>query len=195
MDHLPVTKLNFGSSRSRYSWIVYQLGFLECSGKANDGVYPSELNNNRIEKIESAVQDLQTTNDKLQQLTEENKKSADTLAQAVDNHRTSIVELGANATEFTSKLEKDIGENRNAISDMVTNTTENAVQIISVKETTEKLGYLVIEDEYYFKYKGTGGITITPGLILQFSSKYAGDEKGLFDGKYYTARVFHFYKC
>jgi hypothetical protein len=41
-DQLPVSTLNYGDSESRYSWIIYKLGNMECKGKADDVLYPSE---------------------------------------------------------------------------------------------------------------------------------------------------------
>ena len=43
LDQLPVTQLNYGESDNRFSWILYKLGYLACSGKASTAVYPSEL--------------------------------------------------------------------------------------------------------------------------------------------------------
>jgi len=42
MKQLPVHELHYGDNLSRYSWILYDLGHLKCSGKSFDAMYPSE---------------------------------------------------------------------------------------------------------------------------------------------------------
>ena len=48
---LPVTQLNYGGGGS----ISYEVDFLKCHGKADDGEYPSERNSNRISAIETDI--------------------------------------------------------------------------------------------------------------------------------------------
>ena len=54
---LPVTQLNYGGGGS----ISYEVDFLKCHGKADDGEYPSERNSNRISEIESRATTLEGT--------------------------------------------------------------------------------------------------------------------------------------
>ena len=56
-NQLPVTQLNYGGSESRYSWIIYKLGHLECYGKAAGAHYPSEELPDRIQALEDDVQE------------------------------------------------------------------------------------------------------------------------------------------
>ena len=56
---LPVTQLNYGGSADRFSWVLYQLGFLRCSGKGDGGEYPSEIIENWVNRIETDIDDLQ----------------------------------------------------------------------------------------------------------------------------------------
>ena len=43
LSQLPVKTLNYGASEGRLSWILYRLGYLECTGKASGAKYPSEV--------------------------------------------------------------------------------------------------------------------------------------------------------
>ena len=53
-SQLPITKLLYGDSEKRYSWIEYSLGNLVCSGKS--GKYPSEERLNQLkDKINEQV--------------------------------------------------------------------------------------------------------------------------------------------
>ena len=42
-NDLPIMQLNYGAGDGRFSFIAYQLGFLECTGKADVAEYPSDL--------------------------------------------------------------------------------------------------------------------------------------------------------
>jgi len=91
---LPVTSLNYGDSYDRFSWVLYQLGFLECRGKAKGALYPSEHYQNIITTIEDDI-------DELKGRTEDNEKD-----------------------------------------------------IFSLSSRTSTLEDIVIEEDYYFHYKG-----------------------------------------
>ena len=56
-NQLPLTQLNYGGSSNRFSWILYQVGHLECTGKAYNAVYPSEKYEQRIKDIEDDVEE------------------------------------------------------------------------------------------------------------------------------------------
>jgi len=60
-EQLPVTQLNYGGSADRFSWILYRLDYLRCSGKAVGAEYPSEHTQNEIHEIEAKIQE--NTND------------------------------------------------------------------------------------------------------------------------------------
>ena len=78
-NQLPVTALSYGGSENRFSWIIYQLGYLQCHGKAENIEYPSERNANKIHAIESDI-------DGLLVRTGNNEKAIDELVvQAGDN--------------------------------------------------------------------------------------------------------------
>ena len=63
MDQLPVTKLNYGDSQARYSWIYYTLGQLRCHGKSKP--YPNEEQITEIfDDIHENMKDLQQWTDK-----------------------------------------------------------------------------------------------------------------------------------
>jgi len=55
---LPVTELHYGGSGERFSWILYELGFLQCNGKAKDAEYPSEIYKNHLEEIDGDIDQL-----------------------------------------------------------------------------------------------------------------------------------------
>ena len=58
MDQLPVTKLNYGDSQARYSWIYYTLGQLRCHGKSKP--YPNQEQITEIfDDIHENMKDLQ----------------------------------------------------------------------------------------------------------------------------------------
>ena len=52
---LPVTQLNYGGSLDRFSWVLYRLGFLRCSGKDDWAEYPSELIHNWVNRTETEI--------------------------------------------------------------------------------------------------------------------------------------------
>ena len=52
---LPVTQLNYGGSLDRFSWVLYRLGFLRCSGKEDWAEYPSEIIGNWINRTETEL--------------------------------------------------------------------------------------------------------------------------------------------
>ena len=54
---LPITKLNYGGSGSRFAWILYQIGNLKCHGKADGVLYPSEQTDDRLTKVENDVEE------------------------------------------------------------------------------------------------------------------------------------------
>jgi len=84
-NHIPVTQLNYGGSDSRYSWIFYELGSLECSGKEAYAIYPSELYEYRINNIENDIDQLEwktteNTNDIVQLKSRTTKLETDAAA-------------------------------------------------------------------------------------------------------------------
>ena len=53
-----MTKLSYGDSEARYSWIKYDLSPLICKGK--DGLFPSEVKfQSQIDQIQEDVEDLE----------------------------------------------------------------------------------------------------------------------------------------
>ena len=64
---LPVTKLNYGGSSGRFSWILYQLGFLRCHGKSDEAVYPSEQYQYQMQSIEDRITNNENNIDDIQQ--------------------------------------------------------------------------------------------------------------------------------
>ena len=58
-SQLPVSKLSYGGSENRFSWILFKLGFLRCFGKDENAVYPSEAYESRINSIEENVANLE----------------------------------------------------------------------------------------------------------------------------------------
>ena len=49
-------QLNYGASSGRFSWILYKVENLRCTGKAEGAVYPSEVYQNQIEEIENDIE-------------------------------------------------------------------------------------------------------------------------------------------
>jgi hypothetical protein len=57
-NQLPVTRLSYGASHGRFSWINYKLGFLKCKGKAAGVLYPSEASEDKLKHLESQIDEL-----------------------------------------------------------------------------------------------------------------------------------------
>ena len=55
-DQLPVTQVNYGGSGGRFSWILYKVDYLKCSGKRHGVSYPSEIYQNKLQAIENDIQ-------------------------------------------------------------------------------------------------------------------------------------------
>ena len=114
MDQLPITQLNYGGSEERFSWILYKVDYLKCSGKGQGVVYPSELYQNKLETIEAEIDGLSNRADDaeneieiLQDKTSKNKN--DIISNDNDistlKSRTTTLEAKANQNDYYFKYE------------------------------------------------------------------------------------------
>ena len=118
---LPITQLNYGDSEGRFSWILYQLGYLKCFGKEQGVVYLSEIYQNKIETIENDIH-----------------QNADDI------------------TQLSVGIEDDFEVIQNQITTNTNDISSNDNDISSLKSRTSTLEGNVIQNDYYFKYKGDG---------------------------------------
>ena len=109
-SQLPVTQLSYGGSENRFSWISYQLGYLECHGKAENIEYPSERNQNKINGIESDIDNL--------------------MVRSGNNEK----EINSITTDLNA-LTVRTGNNEKAIDELVVRAGDNEDEISSLKET------------------------------------------------------------
>ena len=129
-SHLPVTQLNFGRSSGRGSWVTYELGNLECAGKS--GIYPSEKNEHRIEKVETAVEQLHVVTSEL-----------------ADNSTAELLRLKSTVIQLKNASD----ENTNDIVDLVTIANNHTEEIDVLQEKTG--------NDFYFRHAATGYVAIT----------------------------------
>jgi len=105
MDQLPVTQVNYGGSEDRFSWILYKIDYLKCSGKGEGVTYPSELYQNKLETIENNIQ--------------QNANEIDELSERAEDAEDEIAILH----DQTTKNKNDIVANDNDISALKSRTT------------------------------------------------------------------------
>merc|ERR1712184_177450 len=134
LDQLPVMKLNYKSSSGMFSWIAYRIGNLECTGKRNVTIYPSEVNKNKMEKIENdieantnAIRQNQNDIGQLKERTDENKNEIGRV-----NNRT------ADTENEIDQLKERTDENKNEIDEVNNRTAENENEIGQLKERTDE---------------------------------------------------------
>merc|ERR1712110_575388 len=199
-------KLNYKSSSGMFSWIAYRIGNLECTGKRNGKIYPSEVNKNKIEKIENDIdantnEIRQNQNDigQLKERTDENKneigrvnnRTADTeneidqLKERTDENKNEIDQLEKRIVENNNEIDgvnNRTAENENEIGQLKERTDEKEKELIAVESRTTNLEANVVEDDFYYKY-GTSYTEFIEGNLLQFVSKLSGNDGGHFDPK------------
>merc|ERR1712110_1077820 len=199
-------KLNYKSSSGMFSWIAYRIGNLECTGKRNVTIYPSEVNKNKMEKIENDIEANKNEIGRVNNRTAETENEIDQLKERTDENKNEIAQLEKRIVENENEIrqnENDIGqlkertnENKNEIGRVNNRTAENENEIDQLKERTDEkekelmavesrttnLEANVIEDDFYYKYKPSSLFTeFKSRNLLQFGTKLSGNDGGHFD--------------
>merc|ERR1712110_781947 len=185
-------KLNYKSSSGMFSWIAYRIGNLECTGKRNVTIYPSEVNKNKIEKIENDIdantnEIRQNQNDigQLKERTDENKNEIGRVNNRTADTENEIDQLKERTDENKNEidqLEKRIVENENEIGQLKERTDEKEKELIAVESRTTNLEANVVEDDFYYKYQPSSSYTLfKTGNLLQFGTKMSGNDAGYYD--------------
>merc|ERR1712110_270535 len=157
-------KLNYKSSSGMFSWIAYRIGNLECTGKRNGKIYPSEVNKNKIEKIEN---DIGAITNEIRQ----NQNDIGQLKERTDENKNEI-----------GRVNNRTADTENEIDQLKERTDEKEKELIAVESRTTNLEANVVEDDFYYKY-GTSYTEFKEGNLLQFVSKLSGNDGGHFDPK------------
>ena len=97
-DQLPVTSLNYGGSDNRFSWVLYKLGFLQCYGKAEGIVYPSEQNQNIIDNFTDDISELSERIDT-------NENDIDNLQEDVAENQNDIYSNDNDIAELSERID------------------------------------------------------------------------------------------
>merc|ERR1712184_183967 len=134
LDQLPVMELNYRATSGMFSWIAYRIGNLECSGKRNGKIYPSEVNKNKIEKIEN---DIDANTNEIRQ----NQNDIGQLKERTDENKNEI-----------GRVNNRTADTENEIAQLKERTDENKNEIIAVESRTTNLEANVVEDDFYYKY-------------------------------------------
>ena len=113
-SQLPVTQLNYGGGSNRFSWILYEVDFLKCQGKSDDGEYPSARNSNRIAAIEADIEQNQNKIEENQNNIEENQNKIEESQNKIEENQNNIEENQNNIEENQNNIE----ENQNKISEV-----------------------------------------------------------------------------